>query len=208
MYKSTKSLLAVMAMALCASAAQASTPNLISNGDFESTTLGSINGFKVANAGANAITGWTIGGVSVDVINGAYGAISGNSIDLLGTPGPGSLSQSFNTIVGHNYLVSFGLSANGGSGDSKSMTVSVGNNALFNYLGEVNKITNQSFLYTANYSGLTALTFTSAASGYSGAVIDNVSVMAAVPEPSTYAMMLGGLGLVGFMTRRRKSTVV
>lgn len=30
------------------------------------------------------------------------------------------------------------------------------------------------------------------------------STVAAVPEPSTYAMMVGGLGLLGFMARRRK----
>ena len=34
-----------------------------------------------------------------------------------------------------------------------------------------------------------------------GALIDNVTV---VPEPETYALMLAGLGLVGFMARRRK----
>ena len=28
-----------------------------------------------------------------------------------------------------------------------------------------------------------------------------------IPEPSTYALMLGGLGLVGFMARRRKANV-
>ncbi|MEG1329583.1 MAG: FxDxF family PEP-CTERM protein, partial [Janthinobacterium sp.] len=38
---------------------------------------------------------------------------------------------------------------------------------------------------------------------YSGAVIDNVSVMAAVPEPETYAMLLAGLGLMGFLRRRK-----
>jgi len=30
------------------------------------------------------------------------------------------------------------------------------------------------------------------------------SVISVVPEPSSYAMMLGGLGLVGFMAFRRK----
>jgi len=32
--------------------------------------------------------------------------------------------------------------------------------------------------------------------------------VAAVPEPETYAMLLGGLGLVGFVARRRKATKV
>lgn len=33
----------------------------------------------------------------------------------------------------------------------------------------------------------------------------NLSFTAAVPEPETYALMLGGLGLVGWMARRRKT---
>jgi hypothetical protein len=31
------------------------------------------------------------------------------------------------------------------------------------------------------------------------------STLAPVPEPETYAMLLAGLGAVGFMARRRKS---
>ena len=32
--------------------------------------------------------------------------------------------------------------------------------------------------------------------------------VAAVPEPETYAMLLAGIGLLGFITRRRKESVV
>jgi hypothetical protein len=45
-------------------------------------------------------------------------------------------------------------------------------------------------------------------SGLSSATVgyfDNVGIaVAAIPEPETYAMLLAGLGLLGFMARRRK----
>lgn len=36
-------------------------------------------------------------------------------------------------------------------------------------------------------------------------LLDNVRLEAAVPEPGTWALLLGGLGLLGFMARRRQT---
>lgn len=52
-----------------------------------------------------------------------------------------------------------------------------------------------------SFNGVSSVTFSSA--NYSYNQIDNLNVTAAVPEPETYAMLAGGLALLGAVARRR-----
>lgn len=208
--------IAAVLVLLCASAAgtASATPvNLITNGDFETVAPGSTfaSGFQVANSGSSAITGWTVGATSVDLIRNAYNAINGYSIDMLGTPGPGFLSQSFNVVAGQTYHLAFDMARNANGPAGQGVAVQFGGVAqnFYSTAAASNTLYSNTLSFTAASTGLATLSFASAAKAgtpfdnYSGAVIDNVSVMAAVPEPETYAMLLAGLGLMGFLRRRK-----
>jgi len=59
--------------------------------------------------------------------------------------------------------------------------------------------TNTQFVTISDVKGLNKLTFST------GSIAFEVAQVSAVPEPETYALMLAGLGAVGFIARRRKS---
>jgi hypothetical protein len=66
--------------------------------------------------------------------------------------------------------------------------------------------TNSSFAFHNVAAGTYNLTFTGSTSGLSMAQASStMNAVAAVPEPETYAMMLAGLGALGFVGRRRKA---
>ncbi len=198
-----KALAAIAAFAVLCPAAHASV-ELIHNGGFESAG-GFSGGFETIESG---LDGWTIGG-SVDLINTYWTPASGSySLDLNGG-GAGSISQSFATVVGQTYNVSFSLAGNPVGGGDKFFYVSV--NAPVTYTFDITGKTTanmgwvtKTFSFVAT-SGASTLSFVgNPYHSYYGAALDNISVVAAVPEPATYGMLLVGLGMVGGLARRRK----
>ncbi|MTV39943.1 FxDxF family PEP-CTERM protein [Duganella radicis] len=203
--KTARLIQAAAIAAVFASGAASASTNIIVNGGFESYPTLSVpdGGYLKVSAGDTGITGWTVGGDSVDLILHNYGSVTDTSVDMLGTPGPGVLSQSFNYAANTTYTLSFDVSRNP-YGSYTAVQVDV--NGISNVYVGTGTPTTYSFSFTTGATaGSQLLTFSSVGGdGYSGAVLDNVSLAAAVPEPETYAMLLAGLGLVGFAARRKK----
>jgi choice-of-anchor C domain-containing protein len=205
--KTARLIQAAAIAALFATGAASAATNLIKNGDFESHPTLSVpdGGYLKVSAGSGGITDWTVGGDSIDLILNSYGSIGVNStsVDMLGTPGPGILSQSFDYAANTTYTLSFDVSRNP-NGSYTALNVNV--NGIDNlYVGTSTPTTYTFNFTTGATAGSQLLTFSSVGGDrYSGAVLDNVKLTAAVPEPETYAMLLGGLALVGFAARRKK----
>jgi choice-of-anchor C domain-containing protein len=195
--------------------------SVFQNGSFESG-LASIGSFTTLNAGdSTSITGWTVASGNIDYIGNYWTSANGNrSLDLNGLV-PGSIAQTFDVIPGQKYQVTFDLAGNPAGGPTlKTLTTTAGITALFSSFDTTGKSlsnmgwTPVSFDFTAIGSTET-LTFASTTSGDSGSstyptafgpALDNVSVTA-VPEPSTWAMMILGFLGIGFAAYRQMSRV-
>jgi len=192
--------------ALVAPMAAWADDNLLVNGSFESTAQanGSWNIYSL-------IPGWTAN-PAVEIRDNVAGtAKDGSNYAELDANVNGSITQSFATVAGAEYTLSFwysnrtntavatnGLSFSFGNGWIAAPGLAV-NNSGDNQWSQVN------YSFVAS-SGTTALSFMATGSSDSyGTSLDNVSV-AAVPEPSTYALMFGGLAAIGFIARRRRPT--
>lgn len=185
----------------------ATDDNLLTNGSFESTLLrnGSWSNFT-------SIEGWTVGRKGLEVRNNVSGsALDGHNFVELDTTGNSSISQSFATVAGYTYELSFsyanrsdnkGAASNGIAWSVGSLSGTVGQNTTTGWT-----------TYTTSFVGTgTPMTLTFAALGRSdsyGTSLDNVSlsVLSTVPEPQGYALMLAGLGTIGLLSRRRRRNV-
>ena len=169
----------------------------------------------------NKVSELTVGNVTFEGLNGVLGLSTGTTqVDVAdysgkllnnGVTGFSSLKLSFANAVS-DFSFNFGGNQSDwqlDAFDMKGATVAsmmiekidVGGSNNGDYFG----------LSSASLDGISYATLTSqAASGGFGFVdsvgIDNVKYteVSPIPEPSTYALMLGGLGMVGFMAYRRR----
>jgi choice-of-anchor C domain-containing protein len=200
----TFAFIAALALPVAAQAAS------FQNGSFE--TGPAAGSFTTLGAGDTSITGWTVGGNSIDYIGSYWNAQDGSrSVDLSGN-GPGSVSQTFDTILNRRYTVTFWLAGNtDGAPTVKSTIVSAGGPGTtftFDTTGDAIPGLDwkkYSYSFTAT-GGSTTLSFAAGDGGSYGAALDNVSVLG-VPEPAQWALMIGGFGLIGAASRRRRVVV-
>ena len=194
----------------------------LSNSQFAQANLITNGGFEASSSPTTTPTGWVNIGHSDGVITyalfgtPAYEGVNYYDLGGFGDPnGPigDGIGQSFATIVGSMYTVVFGLSAENLKG-TETLTAAAGSASIDYVLspdgsGAAKRpFATQTFDFTAT-SALTTLSFvhTAGTGGNNDPFIDGVSVelsTAAIPEPETYALMLGGLGLLAFARKRSK----
>lgn len=202
--------LAAVVMAVIAGPVTAAT---FVNGSFEQPGGEPIR--RALSDGDTFVTGWVNnGGFQIyessgqDVIaagDGTYYVSFGHTSAIGGT-----LSQTFDTVIGQSYTVDYLVRQQQGNDISQSLTAEIvgGPSVLNTALSPTAWLAGATLSFVASDMS-TTLRFrdTSTSGGFANIALDAVSLtgaVAAVPEPASWAMMIGGFGLVGGTMRRRQ----
>lgn len=208
-------------IALMLSAPIAANATTIVDGGFEAKGAATpvadycYDGFATGGGPACAASPWVGGGV---IISGS--AAWGGSLSPSGSyhgfvQGTSTLSQSFTATENGSAVITWLAANRQNFGGTQTYSVSIFDGASTTNFGSFTNSsgtflgqTTSSFAITngTNYT----LSFTGIPAGDNTAFIDNVAVAvttSAVPEPSTWALLLAGFGLIGFSARRRRAAV-
>jgi len=213
-------LIAVAAVAVLSLAAPASAANLLVNGGFEDTgtaTLQGWGGYTYGTGYSLPLPGWIVNSGSVDIVTNqtqwSPSYEGNNALDINGF-GPGSISQTFATIADQFYTVSYAYSRNaaGAQDPALALITAPGANVVVSAangnFGSPGNLTWQTASFTFKATGSSStLSLSSTDAGSGGVFFDDISVSAAVPEPASWALMIGGFGLAGAILRRQRRTV-
>lgn len=218
-------------LAVIATAAMGQT-NLLTNGDFEAGTFEA----TVTNGTALPVFNWTFNTTSgssyFGIINtsttGVTSTINGTTVLALNsaetTIGVLYAEQTFNTVSGQTYTVSFETGHQGpGMATNAGVTAQVYDGTIASEGSLLGSLTNAqstpgggwgdsgsfgtrsfTFMATGSQSTIRLLDAMSGGGNSVDSAVDNVSVVAsAVPEPATYAAMAGA-AMLGFAVYRRR----
>ncbi len=172
--------------------------------------------FQTVGVSTGVIPGWTVSSGNVDWIKGYWQSSDGDgfSIDLNGDQ-PGAISQTIDTVIGKTYTLTFDMSANPDNGnDLRLILADTGGAAnIFAYNLDISTNSRSNMNWTPQWLNFTAtdvsttITFASGNGGANccfGPAIDNVAIADAIPEPSSWAMMLTGFLGMGTVLRRSR----
>jgi hypothetical protein len=202
-----------VALAAVMAAPASFAANLLQDGGFESPNIGAV----WYQTFTSPFDGWNPTNVDIVSSLGAPGnapAYQGlQYLDLVGTGlngaqlSTGMISQTFMTVPGRTYTLSFAYANNPWSTSTASESVSVdGLSASVTH--NTSTTTDLNWLTYANTFAATSssatLTFTETVGANNGGVLLDAVSVAAVPEPSTWAMMLLGFGGIGFLGYRAR----
>jgi hypothetical protein len=229
----TLTLIAVASVVGLSVIQNANAASLLVNGGFEDPVQGPPNyaSFNLP-AGNTTITGWTIVQGNVDLTTSAnYGPgvntldpSSKQDVDLIGDSNGsnrifGGIQQSFATVAGQTYRLTFDYSHNSGTASPSgayvaTVTVADGHSAS-NLLSNSVSQNNGTAIWQAFSEDFTAtsdtsvLTFIDTQGGFNaGIYLDDVSVdpvnVSATPLPAALPLFASGLGALGVFGWRRK----
>jgi hypothetical protein len=203
------SVVAVVATAALLSSG-AARANLVNNGDFSN----GLNGWTASGSGTTPGSGITVVGSTTpfgDTIT--YPTGTTNSAYFVDDNAVESLTQQVQLSAGVTYDLSFALEGTKSGANNQfgyTLTSNVNTTPTFtvpntNATVPVGQWTTYSNYFTPNADGLYTLSFnfTSGLTPAQDVLLTDVSV-AAVPEASTWAMMMLGFVGVGFMAYRKK----
>jgi hypothetical protein len=157
---------------------------LVSGPNLDYTSLAVWPRYAAAQADfGNATLFGTYGNAPVTITSSASQSFNFISIDL---------ADVYNNGPSPSPVVSFTFNYTGGGSASQSVTLDSQPGLQTFTFGEIGQ-------------GVQSVSWSSTFSGNPFNQFDNIVVTTAVPEPETYAMLLAGLGLLGALTRRRKT---